>query len=149
MPRKQLRPSIKLRKKFQPLIELCRNKVLTSPSQTSGTDIGDKIITVCVKWGVKEGARPHYTVPDLPQDFPTGVVVERSEDSIVIRHNVVALLKWFKARAYCNYDAADLFSMRLPVLMRLAKLELKLDRMLEGVDADLQQELKKDIDSDE
>lgn len=134
MPRKQLRPPIKLRKKFAPLIELCRNKILTAPSQTSGTDSGDKLITIVCRWPTKQGAV--RTIPDIPEDFPTGVVLERSDESITIRHNVVALLKWLKAKHYTTYDASDLFAMRLPVLMRLAKLELKLDRMLEGVDVE-------------
>jgi hypothetical protein len=141
MPRKQLRPPIKLRKRYAALIELCRNKILTAPPQTSGTGSGDALITVCIKWPAKQGGAygsRNYLVPDLPTGFPQGVFVSKAEDGIVIRHNCVLVLKWFKERAYCNFDAADLFAQRLPVLMRLAKHELKLNRMLESVDIEQQ-----------
>lgn len=136
MPRKLLRPPIKLRKKYADLIVLCRNKILTAVPQTSGT-IGDAMITVCVKWPTKQGAVK--MMPDLPPDFPTGVVVERTDEWVTIRHSVVALLSYFKSAGYCNYNASDLFAMRLPIMMRLCKMELGLERMLEGIDADLQQ----------
>lgn len=146
MPRKQLKPPIELRKRYAALIEACRNKILTAPSQTSGTGSGDAPITIVCRWGLREGARPHYKIPDLPDGFPVGVVLERTDESldgqppsVTIRHNVVALLKWFKSRAYTTYDASDLFAQRLPILMKLAKLELKLDRLVDGIDADLQQ----------
>jgi hypothetical protein len=144
MPRKLLRPPIKLRRKFAPLIELCRNKILTAPPQTSGTGAGDAIVTVCIKWPAKQGAR-NYLVPDLPKGFPQGVFVSRAEDGIVIRHNVVAVLKWFKGRAYCSFDAADLFRMRLPILMKIAKMELGMDRLLQAVDVE-QQIVTKELD---
>lgn len=145
MPRKQTKPPIKLRKLYAPLIELCRNKILTAPSQTSGTGAGDALITINIRWPVREG-RSGRMLPDLPEGFPEGTVLERGPDSILIRHNVYRVLDWMKANAYCNFNAADLFAMRLPVLMRLAKLELKLDRMLEGVDVDVEQQAQELLD---
>lgn len=136
MPRKQLRPPIKLRRKYEALIAKCRELVLTAPSQTSGTGTGDAPIHITCKWPLREGYKPSYKVPDVPQDFPTGIVVERFEDSVVIKHNVVAILKWAKAKHYIDYDASKLFARRLPVLMMLAKMELKLDRLLQDVDVD-------------
>ena len=136
MPRKQLRPPIKLRRKFAPLIERCRELIITAVPQTSGVGDADKVITITCKWPLREGYKPSYKVPDLPQDFPTGIVVERFEDSVVIKHNVVAILKWAKAKHYTDYDAADLFARRLPAMMMLCKMELKLDRLLQEVDVD-------------
>jgi hypothetical protein len=136
MPRKQIRPSIKLRKRYAALINICREKVLTSPPQTSGTKTGDALISVCVKWpSIK---KPHGYYPDIPEDFPTGMYVERCEAYVIVRHNCVALLKWFKAKNFTTYDAADLFAQRLPIMMILAKQELRLDRMLECVNFETQ-----------
>jgi hypothetical protein len=139
MPRKQLRPAIKLRKKFAPLIELCRNLILTAPPQTSGSGPGDKTISVVVRWAVKDG------VIDRPKDFPKGQTLERTDTCWTQRHSVVTLLEYFQAKGYVSYTAADLFAMRLPVMMRLCKMELGLERMLEAVDVE-QQVITKDID---
>lgn len=147
MPRKMLRPAIKLRKKFATLIELCRNKILTAPSQTSGTGLGDALIAINILWPVREG-RSGRMLPDFPKGFPEGVILERNTDSMLVRHNVYRVLAWFKENAYCNFDAADLFAMRLPVLMRLAKLELKLDRMLDGINVDVEQQADKIFNDD-
>jgi hypothetical protein len=147
MPRKMLRPPIKMRKRFAPLLERCRELILTSPSQTSGTDYGDATIFVVCRWPLREGHRPSYKVPDLPADFPTGMVVERTDENVTIRHNVVSVLKWAKAKHFTDYDAADLFARRLPAMMVLSKMELKLERLLEGVDVDLPQDMQDKIDN--
>jgi hypothetical protein len=136
MPRKTTKPPICLRKKYAGLIARCRELIITAVPQTSGVGGADKLITIVCKWPLREGHRPSYKVPDLPQDFPTGVVVERFEDSVVIKHNVVAILKWAKAKHFTDYDAADLFARRLPAMMVLAKMELKLDRLLQDIDVD-------------
>jgi hypothetical protein len=147
MPRKQLRPPIKLRKSYAPLIEKCRNIVLTSAPQTTGTAAGDSLLPIVIAWGVKEG-KSGRLLPDYPEGFPQGSVISREAERIVVRHDVRAVLRWLKEQHYVTYDSADLFAMRLPVLMMLAKNELKLDRMLDCVDFE-QQEFTKDIDSDE
>lgn len=142
MPRKQLRPSIKLRRKYAALIELCKNKILTSPPQTSGSVLGDKRITIVVKWNVVSG------VIDRPKDFPNGTTLDKSVECVVQRHDVKVLLEYFHKKGYVSYTASDLFSQRLPTLMRLAKTELKLDRMLECVD--FEQQFEKELaDSDD
>lgn len=147
MPRKMLKPPIKLRKKYEPLIELCRNTVLTSPSQTSGTEGGSPVhLTVVIAWPVREGTNKRL-VPDYPKGFPAGIVVSIDEGVATVKHSCVTLLSFFKSAGYTSYDASDLFAQRLPILMKLAKLELKLDRMLESVD--VEQQHTKDIDSDE
>jgi hypothetical protein len=117
-----------LRRKYAPLIALCREKIILAPPQTSGK--GDANIFVTVKWPVKENHLGRF-MPDLPKDFPTGTYVERNDSFAVIRHNVVAVLKWFKAKYYIDYDAKDLFAARLPVMMVNAKMELKFERMLD------------------
>lgn len=134
MPRRQLRPPIKLRKLMAPLVALCREKVLTSPPQTSGTGIGDASITIILKFAIKDGSIAYPA-----KGFPHGLTLSRGDSGATVKYDVKKLLSWFKSKAYCNFDASDLFAMRLPVLMRLAKLELKLDRLVEGIDADLQQ----------
>ena len=144
MPRKQLKPPIRLRKKYAVLIELCRTLILTSPPQTTGTVAGDSIIPVVVAWGVKEG-KSGRLLPDYPEGFPQGVVVSREPEKIVVKHDCRAVLQWFHDKHYISYTAKDLFAMRLPVLMMLAKTELKLDRLLESVDVE-QQVITKDID---
>ena len=139
MPRKQVRPSIKLRRRYAALIELCRNTIITSPSQTSGTEGGSQThLTVLIAWPVREGSNKRL-VPDYPKGFPAGVVVRIEPPCATVKHSCVTLLSFFKESGYTSYDAGDLFAQRLPILMKLAKLELKLDRMLESVDADLQQ----------
>jgi hypothetical protein len=144
MPRKQLRPPIKLRKLMAPLIALCREKILTSAPQTSGTNSGDALITVTIRWPAIK--KPHGYVPDLPENFPTGVYTERCESHVSVRHSVYAVLAYFKAKGYCSFDSKNLFAMRLPVLMRLAKLELKLDRLLEGISVDVEQQAQEMLD---
>ena len=136
MPRRQLRPPIKMRKRFSNLIELCRTRIITAPPQTSGTSAGDKGITVKIMWPYKPGT----TQVDLPEDFPAGLVVSREGAGVVVKHSVISLLTYFRSKGYITYDAAMLFEQRLPVMMRLCKLELKLDRMLNSVDI-TQQEL--------
>jgi hypothetical protein len=129
VPRKQIRPPIKLRKLMSPLIELCRTKILTAPPQTTSTALGDKPISIVLKFSV-ENSRIAYPA----KGFPTGQVIERGDGWVVVRYDVKRLLSWFKEKAYCSFDAQDLFRMRLPIMMRLCKMELGLDRMLEGVD---------------
>lgn len=146
MPRKQLRPPIKLRKKYAALIEACRNRILTSPSQTSGTEGGSQThLTVLIAWPVREGSNKRL-VPDYPKGFPAGIVIAIDEGVATVKHSCVTLLSFFKSAGYTTYDASDLFAQRLPILMKLAKLELKLDRLLESVDADLQQDLQETLD---
>lgn len=136
MPRKQLRPPIKMRKRFAPLIELCRVKILTAAPQTSGTLYGDKGIAVKVMWPYKPGT----TQVDLPEDFPTGLVLSREPAGVVVKHLVTTLLSYFKSKGYVNYNAGDLFAQRLPVMMQLCKMELKLERLLQDIDVELPQD---------
>jgi hypothetical protein len=44
---------------------------------------------------------------------------------------VKVLLEYFHSRGYITYTAATLFAARLPILMRLAKLELGLERSVD------------------
>lgn len=138
MPRKQLRPSIKLRRLYAPLIEKCRDAVLTSPPQTSGSVLGDKAITIVIKWLVNDG------IIDRPKDFPRGMTLEKADEWVVQKHDVKVLLEYFHQRGYITYTAATLFAARLPQMMILAKSELKIDRMLDCVDFEQQFE---EIDS--
>jgi hypothetical protein len=130
MPRRQIRPPIKLRKKFAPLIVLCRNKILTAVPQTSGSALGDKAITIVLKWAVKDG------VIDRPKDFPRGKTLDSADEWVVQKHDVKVLLEYFHSRGYITYTAATLFAARLPILMRLAKLELGLERSVDITSCD-------------
>jgi hypothetical protein len=92
--------------------------------------------------------KPGTTQVDLPEDFPTGMVLSREAAGVVVKHSVVGLLSYFRSKGYIDYDAAMLFEQRLPIMMRLCKLELKLDRLLKGIDVDIVQHSEDKLDSE-
>jgi hypothetical protein len=145
MPRKDRKPPMALRRKYAPLIALCREKIILAPPQTSGKEGCDQRIYVNVKWPTREGTNGRM-IADVPDDFPTGTYVDRAESFVVIRHNVVALLKWFQAKKYIDYCARDLFASRHGIMIAIGRTELDL---LKGLDAEKEALYNTHIESEE
>lgn len=136
MPRKLLRPPIKLRRRYAALIELCHDTIITSPAQTSGTEGGSNSHTsILLAWPVKIGVSGKL-VPDYRDGIPAGIVVKIVEGNpthAIVRHSCFTLLQHFKDKGYVSYNASDLFRMRLPTMLMICKMELGLDKLLEGI----------------
>lgn len=118
------RPPKRLQKLFKPVIDRCTSLIVNAIPQTPGA--GDAIITIKIAWPAVDG-KPQ----GVPEGWPgRNKIVKLLDGKIVIAYNVVLVLKWFKANGYIDYDAATLFRQRLPLMMVLAKMDLKLENML-------------------
>lgn len=141
MPRKDRKPPLVERRRYAKLIQLCREKIITAPPQTSKKEGREKGVFVTVKWPTRESPNG-IMVPDLPKDFPTGIYMAREDSFVVIKHNVVALLKWFQAKNYIDYCAKDLFASRHGIMIAIGRTEIDI---LTGLNVKLDVEKHEEI----
>jgi len=122
---KPKRPSLALRRKLKPLIDAATRGLILSGPTTEGAGAYPQVVVV---WPLTERGG---STPDMPEGFPKGYVIERTETTSKRKHSCKVLLNWFYANGYITYSGSDIMAARQGIVASVTSMENDLEKLLD------------------